>query len=175
MAGSGRQGGARRFRSRVWLVGFVAVVVVGAVIVAIVVATSPKSESQLRSVVPSPPPASSHLVASSRPYLRGTGAVIIRLHDDVSAWLSDPTATSCRDMAGRFRALGSPDAIDTAIGAAPDPILIDLGADEVSGLHIVIKNCAGVSSSERQRMAGVDTTLARRLSQLGVPSTDAGK
>jgi len=114
-------------------------------------------------------------MASTKPFLRGEGAVIMDMHRDVSAWLADPSRTSCRAMAAKLRALGTPDAIDTTIGAAPDPVLVDIGADEVSVLHGAINDCAAVSSSEHRRIAVVDATLARRLSQLGATSTEAGK
>jgi hypothetical protein len=67
-----------------------------------------------------------------------------------------------------------PDVIDEAVGAAPDQTLVDIGADEVSVLHGVVKACSGVSALERRRLAVIDATLAKRLSQFHVTSTGVG-
>jgi hypothetical protein len=164
-------GGVSPSRRRIWyFVGVGVVIITAGLVVVIFVTTKPSTSISS----PVPPPPSSHVVASAAPFLRGEGDVIVNMHLDVAAWLADPTTTSCQKMVAKFGSLGTPDAIDTAIGAAPDPVLIDLGADEVSVLHRTVNKCAAVSSSERRHVAVVDATLARRLSQLDATSAGAG-
>ena len=172
MAGNGGVGGARPSRRGIWYLIGVGVVIIAAGIVTVIFVTT-KPSTSISSPIPLPP--SSHVVASTAPFLRGRGTVIVSMHGDVAAWVADPTTTSCEEMAAKFRALGTPDAIDASIGAAPDPVLIDLGADEVSVLHKTVNSCAAVSGSERRRVAVVDATLSRRLSQLDATSAGAGK
>jgi hypothetical protein len=156
---------ARRPQRRgLYLVGLFAAALVGTAVIVSMTLATPSTQAVHTPIPPHPSP---ELVVSTDTFLQGQGVILVRLHRAVAAWLADPTSASCRILVATVSGLGPRDEIEAAIGTSPDPVLVDIGADEMSLLTSAIAGCASGSNTADSRLAVVDATLTTRLSQLG--------
>lgn len=99
-------------------------------------------------------------------FLHGSGAVILKLHRYASHWIASPTEASCHQLSRQFTDLGTVKGIDTTVGSSPDPVLVNLSADEVSLVADLTRHCTSISADERSQLGAVDATLGRRIDQV---------
>lgn len=110
-------------------------------------------------------------VEATDSYLNGPGSSVLALHQTASVWLSHPDIQTCHEMAQRLGALGGAFHVDTVVGDAPDPVLVDFATDELALIADTTQSCATpILSLERSQLTKVDAAVTARLAQLGIRS-----
>lgn len=151
-----------RHNVRRWgLVLLIAAVAVGGGFASYASLTSPSRATAFKL-----PPISPQTRGESATFLHGPGAAVVGLQRDVATWLADPRRQTCDVLVAELGDLGTPAGLASVIASSPDPVLADLGADEISLLPNALNQCTRATNNARGRLLMVDAALGQRVAQL---------